>query len=70
MRILNRAKLTFPKGVVLKSNLNLSYSFSPITYDVTDLFILNKKVSFCLGLKYFRDIDIVKLNIDIEEVKD
>jgi len=70
MRILNRAKLTFPKGVVLKSNLNLSYSFSPIAYDVTDIFIHDKKINFCLGLKYFRGVDIAKLNIDIEEVEE
>lgn len=62
-----RAKLNFPLAMVLKSNLNLPVSFSPVSYDVTDVTIREKKIDFSLGKKFFRNVDAIKLGIDIKE---
>jgi hypothetical protein len=70
MKILNRAKLTFPKFTVLKSNLALDVSFSAATYEVKNLEIENKLITFNVGNSYFRNVDAAKLGIDIQEKKD
>jgi len=70
MKILNRAKLTFPKFTVLKSNLALNVSFSGATYDIENVIVNNKRIAFKVGQSYFRNVDVEKLNLDIEEVKE
>jgi len=70
MKILNRAKLTFPKFTVLKSNLALDVSFSRATYNIENVIVNNKLIAFKVGQSYFRNVDVEKLNLDIEEVKE
>lgn len=69
-----RAKLKFPKITVLKSNLNLDNTFSGVEYDVTDVEILNGKLSFSIGSRnirtYFRNVDIAKLGIDLTKINE
>lgn len=70
----SRAKLKFPKITVLKSNLNLDNTFSGVEYDVTDVEILNGKLSFSIGSRnirtYFRNVDIAKLGIDLTKINE
>lgn len=61
----NRAILKFPKTMVLKDNLLLSISFSPVEYTVNDLEIVDKKINFTSNFRYFKNIDIGKLGIDL-----
>lgn len=66
---LAHAKLKFPKTLVLKSNLSLDNIFAGAEYQVSDVEIVNGKISFSHGQRnqktYFRNVDAVKLGIDI-----
>lgn len=60
-----RATLKFPKTMVLKDNLLLSISFSPVEYTVSDLEIEGRKINFVSNFRHFKNIDIGKLGIDL-----
>lgn len=64
-----KINLTFPRTMVLKSNLLLPYSFVG-RYEVGDVGILSKGINFSLGGKYFRNIDTRELGIKVEKVFD
>ena len=61
----NRAKLKFSRTMVLKDNMLLSISFSPVEYTVNDLEIVDKKINFTSNFRYFKGIDAAKLGIDL-----
>lgn len=51
--------------MVLKDNMLLSISFSPVEYIVNDLEIVDKKINFTSNFRYFKGIDAAKLGIDL-----
>lgn len=64
-----KINLTFPRTIVLKSNLLLPYSFVG-RYEVGDVEILSKGINFSLDGKYFRNIDTRELGVKVEKVFD